>query len=405
MKKRLLSAFLAIVIALSCFGIAASAFNETLYAKDYLEYYVPTVENFYFESGRIDRSEFTYDSAGRLTKDLCRRDYPNGNAWTKIAYAFDPKGSVTEFVSYRNFGSGNYKTVYKYDSSYRLKKATDISLDNGEKSTCSYTYDSKGRLAKKVNKDAYSYSDTIRYSYNSDGLRVKAKETVISGSNESHKSTSYKYNSKGRVTEIRTFDDWLGNVEKYNYKYDSKGNTIKKTRRTSSGLDYAVVYEYDSAGRLVSEVRSEGDGSSEQTSYVYNSKGKLVKTIRETSTGNYSVTKNTFDSHDNAIKTVYSFGSGTIETAKTKYKKLSKPVCETKYAIRLSKYQYKYNGSARKPAVTVDNGNSFRGIDYKISYSNNVKPGNAKVKVRFINPDDPEMFGRTVTIVFKILPA
>ncbi|MCD7882662.1 MAG: leucine-rich repeat protein [Lachnospiraceae bacterium] len=53
------------------------------------------------------------------------------------------------------------------------------------------------------------------------------------------------------------------------------------------------------------------------------------------------------------------------------------------YVISLSASSYTYNGSARKPAVTVKNGSAVltKGTDYTVSYSNNTNAGTATVKV------------------------
>ncbi len=69
--------------------------------------------------------------------------------------------------------------------------------------------------------------------------------------------------------------------------------------------------------------------------------------------------------------------------------------------ISLSKTSYTYNGKARKPSVTVTDGDTVleKNVDYKISYSNNKKVGTATVKVTGMGD-----YTGTTKVTFKIVP-
>lgn len=70
--------------------------------------------------------------------------------------------------------------------------------------------------------------------------------------------------------------------------------------------------------------------------------------------------------------------------------------------VTLSKTSYIYSGKANKPAVTVKDsqGKVISSSDYTVSYSNNTKPGQAKVKVSFKGS-----YEGTISKTFVIKPA
>ena len=378
MKKRLLSAFLAIVIALSCFGIAASAFKGKYVAKDHLTKTVLAKKTIVDSRNHTKTVEkYSYNSKGCLTKSTKSRVTPKGDSETG-EYTYDSKGNIVKRFYYVNGKRSNTPGSY------------------------TYKYDSKGRLIKKTETyPIYGAHETTKYSYNSKGLVSEAKRTYYGDDGYTTVSSNkYKYNSKNRLIEDKLYGSENRTTK---YKYDSKGNLIHEDKGYEK-----TGFKYDSASRLIKKVTKSGDSVS-TTVYSYNSKGKLIKEVEKSSSGYSSKTVRKYNSKGYLAKEKETSSYGDNTTVTYSYKKVGKAICRTGDGVRLNKYQYKYNGKARKPLVFFDETASDetlrKGVDYKLLYSNNVKPGNAKVRVRFINPENPELFGKTFTIVFKILPA
>ena len=140
-----------------------------------------------------------------------------------------------------------------------------------------------------------------------------------------------------------------------------------------------TVYTYDSKGNLTKEAAegkyADGTKTKYSSEYQYDSNGNLIKEI-----------ENELSDYGTNLKTVTTYS----------YKKLSKKVFDVT-GIRLSGYQYKYDGKAKKPAVFFDD--YLKGVDYKVFYENNVKPGKAKAIITFIGDyEDKE----PITILFNI---
>lgn len=65
--------------------------------------------------------------------------------------------------------------------------------------------------------------------------------------------------------------------------------------------------------------------------------------------------------------------------------------------VKLDKTEYKYDGKAKTPKITIDG--LKEGVDYTYSYTNNVKAGKAKVCIK-----GKGLFTGTKNVTFKILP-
>ena len=99
--------------------------------------------------------------------------------------------------------------------------------------------------------------------------------------------------------------------------------------------------------------------------------------------------------------TVVIVGKGIYEDSIVRQYKIARKAVKSP-TVTLSKTKYVYTGSAFKPSVAVKNGNTKLTVnkDYKITYSNNIKPGKATVKVSFINN-----YSGSATKNFTITPA
>ncbi len=137
------------------------------------------------------------------------------------------------------------------------------------------------------------------------------------------------------------------------------------------------------------------------SSYTYNGSAKKPSVTVLDSQGNtisssyYSVTysNNTNAGTATATITFKGYYSGTITKEYT-----IKAISISNYTATLSTTSYTYNGSARKPSVTVKNGSTtISSSNYSVSYSNNTNAGTAKVTIT-----GKGNYTGTITKTFKI---
>ena len=96
-----------------------------------------------------------------------------------------------------------------------------------------------------------------------------------------------KYNDKGNVTEIASYDSDGSIKQKQTKKYNDKENVIEHVRYKSGGaLDCKETYRYNKKGILIEYVRYKSDGALDcKETYRYNKKGSLIEHVRYKSGG------------------------------------------------------------------------------------------------------------------------
>ena len=408
------------------------------------------------------KSSRAFDKKGNLTEKTDSTNYGllGGKEKYTISYSYAKNGFVTKEAGKSSVGKDNFSYKYDkkgnlvsvqgngysksntYDKNGRLIKSVEVFKMGKETSKCvtKHTYDSKGRLLKETRsesgKDGFNESNT--FSYDKKGNVTKLVYRYEDEDGVEKTIETYTYDSRGNITKYVSVDvDIDGEKSKSSatFAYDKKDRVIKASY-SADLIKMKMSIEYDKAGNVIRETVSIGDGNKRTTVNTYNKKDQLVKTVytvvsKETGIGlNYKeVTVYSYDSKGNLIKeaselkysdgtkTKYSFeykydSKGnlvkeienelseygiTLKTVTTySYKKLSKKVFDVT-GIRLSGYQYKYDGKAKKPAVFLDD--YRKGVDYKVSYENNVKPGKAKAIITFIGDYEGK---EPITILFNI---
>ena len=221
------------------------------FEEEAFEWCEPTVVTIKFDkSGRMIFRSEDYES-----------EYENDTEYT---YTYDKNGNMVEAIGY----------VY-YD-----EEKTDVESRNN-------TYDKKNRVKTSINRGRYS---ALVY------------------------STSYEYDSKGRVlrsvTECSTIDGDKGDGtydNKSEYTYD------KKNRVTKMVYEYTDSNSYDDNVKIVTI-----------TEYEYNDKGFLTteKSTDSSKPGQYSLNSYSYDKYGNNTKDVFRNYDGEISTNESSYNEL-----------------------------------------------------------------------------------
>lgn len=375
--KRVISVLLAILLIASCFVVIGFAEYKTSYdATKNMGKYVLAKEEWKNSDGSYGSHVFSYNSKGLLIKD----DYKALKSYTETkSYSYDSKGNIVK---------NTYKNSYGVtDSEY-------------------YYYNDNGYVSKLVKKSSEGVSQTTTYKYNSDNRLIK---TSIAYSGQSNKSTyTYSYNTSGTLkSRFCNNQNYYSSTDKYYY---NKYNVLVKIEHYIDGqLNSSSEYEYYSNSKLKTRTEYVNKKLVRTQTYSYDSNNNLIKVICKDSKGKTdSTTTYSYDKNNNLIKKIYK-DSNYSETHSYTYKKVSSSICRIGNRINVEFASTTYNGKSKKPNVTIDDsydGTLLKGVDYSISYSNNVKPGKAKIKIVFLNTmdNDNDLFQKPITITFDIIP-
>lgn len=186
----------------------------------------------------IDKTIYEYDN---INNKRYIYFYPENGSNDTIISILDENGVLLERkMNIPIIGKCTYKYIYN-DSERTYSKIHITSNDNGEDSTFlvetfffdsnwniyeSYKFNGENKLLEKMTYEFDNKGNIIKYeTYNEAQLLIKA--------------TKYNYNDRGDIIEDKFIiyqDDYEGiDSHTFKYKYDSKGNWIKKTRYNMDG--------------------------------------------------------------------------------------------------------------------------------------------------------------------------
>ena len=211
----------------------------------------------------------TLTSSGETTKTVYN------DAFYPVEYT-DESGTKTEYTYDNHYRvktekSGDETITYTYDS-----KGNVISyVTSNEKNNTYYTYNSAGKVIREQTGNDYTY-----YTYDAKGnnlvLATLKKDyqgeapALYDSSLTCFDTTTYTYDSKGRVAKEESSDG-----SSVSYEYDASGNVTKETNVTVENdktKTTVTTYTYDEMGNLLT-TQSEGDSAT----YVYDKAGRTLR--------------------------------------------------------------------------------------------------------------------------------
>jgi len=194
-------------------------------------------ENDDFTENNRDISYYKYNNRGNCIEQI-DSSYEDGRAYSMLwqnTYNYDINGKIIEEYSYLD-GMFAGKYLYKYDKngdyieiiSYKDEEDTIPTKEI-------FIRDNKGNIIESKKYSYFGDSRTI-YKYDDKGNLIKDEyffqEDTISTGN------LYKYNIENDIIEKIHFDNQTKTkyiALKFKYKYDSKGNWIKRTDYKEDG--------------------------------------------------------------------------------------------------------------------------------------------------------------------------
>ena len=188
---------------------------------------------------------------------------------------FDASGRLTHYAQIFQWDQERLiyanEYTYTYDGADRLRteryegtylRETE-SINFNVFRTTTYTYDSKGRLTSKrtVDDEDGTVHQVVAFAYDGAGrLRREAEDRYsesVGGLDKVH-VTVYDYNAGGQLSEA-TVDDWRSLPRIHIYEYGPSGNLTKDTKYAGSQKyadeipEQVTEFAYDAAANVVSE--------------------------------------------------------------------------------------------------------------------------------------------------------
>ncbi len=254
--------------------------------------------------------EYEYNTCGALSKMI----YPNGEI---VSYTYDANhnmlsaspSNIAYATTYEYNEQNQITKIYRpdgsvctnrYDTAGRLTNAIDIDANGDYLVVDAYTYDVLGRIVEEVNIDSYSW---YKMTYDSLGRLTKRVEKDVRYSNTIRDTQEFTYDAAGNI-----LTDCDGNTFKYKennviefangflYYTDNKGNT-------GGVIDNSFVSAgYDARNRITNV-------NSNEYMYSYDAENNRISMTTETTSTLY-----THDSSDGRNRLVWSKDEDNVVT-------------------------------------------------------------------------------------------
>jgi YD repeat-containing protein len=251
---------------------------------------------------------------------------------TTTTYAYDFAGNITQ-TSNDSAGVTTYNLIEQFDSKNRtilVKRFNHSRLESNQATA----YDAKGNYTITTNSyyNSYMYScnpnvNTTISKYDKDGNMLSSTSVVIANGVTTTTKSSSKYKfSKGKVISAVTTTEESGEfyssktIENMTYTYDEKGHLLKyETKGRSSST--TTTYKYNTKGRVTEEVVYGAciDKPSSMDTYSYYPNDTVLKEICYASFGYPYKTVTGYNERGEVIREFIRSYDNTIRLMEYKY--------------------------------------------------------------------------------------
>ena len=279
----------------------------------------------YVTSNEKNNTYYTYNSAGKVVREQTGNDY--------TYYTYDAKGNNLVLATLKKDYQGEAPALY--DSSLTCFDTT------------TYTYDSKGRVAKEENSDGSSVS----YEYDASGNVTKETNVTVENDKTKTTVTTYTYDDMGNLLTTQSEGDSA------TYVYDKAGRTL---RVTQNGETTRTLY--DNEGRVIQEIAPEDYDSSKDglpTSNTYADANAGHKYVYNQATGNLDSETNRLD-----VTTTYKYNDVGAKIQEKfdiyEFNYIPHGELESVKVSGKTKVSYSYNDENKLLSESYANGDSVR---------------------------------------------
>ena len=246
----------------------------------------PYTYTYHFDKRGNDIAFYTYDALGNLMDwEIKTFNKADSLTYRKISYVIDSICHSAERFNFYNDKNllierkdidryGSKVSLYFYNEEDNIIKEEDY-YKNKLFYTALYTYDAKGKLLEKKEKEKNpkKYSTTI-YEYDTLGNLIRITEKEKGEKPYILTNRIYKNN-----TLIKEYDDHSYLL--YTYK---EGKLIEtESYYTGIGIDYIIdrkiITKYNEKGKIIKKLEYQGNILEQETNYFYDENGKEIKGI------------------------------------------------------------------------------------------------------------------------------
>ncbi len=277
-----------------------------------------------------------FDESGKMIEEI-RHDTRYDRILESWKKTRGKNGTTVEYSSYYSDGRLSRKELTSFDTAGRvIKKLNDPAGENFQR--WEYSHDAAGNLVQgKYFETYYIPQDTWQSTYDERGNLIEVRHSNTQYRDNLHSTRSYFYDDGNRLTrQLVSRYTQNGELEyTFSYSYDARGNVIeevynhreesfstewsyaydqmnKRARETFTNSEgvaftgYLVSNEYDSEGRLVDTTRYDLSGTQQsRTSHTYNGHGHLTETATynpDNSLCNRTTYEYTYDERGNWVE-------------------------------------------------------------------------------------------------------
>ncbi|MCR5539965.1 MAG: MBG domain-containing protein [Ruminococcus sp.] len=358
----------------------------------------------------LGTTSYTYDGTAKqpaVTVKDGSKTLTKGTDYTVVYSANTNAGTASVTIK----GAGSYTGSVVKNFTINAKSVSGLTITLSQ---TSYTYDGTAKkptvTVKDGSKTLTSGTDyTVTYSNNTN---VGTATVTITGKGNYSGTKSATYTISSATKAISTCTVTLDTTS---YTYDGTAKqpavTVKDGSKTlTKGTDYTVVYSANTnAGTASVTIKGAGSYTGSvvknftinaksvsgltmtlsQTSYTYDGTAKkptvTVKDGSKTLTSGTDYTVAYSNNTNVGTATVTITGKGNYSGTKSANFNISSPAATpiSNCTVTLGTTSYTYDGTAKKPTVTVKNGSKTltSGTDYTVTYSNNTNVGTATVTI------------------------
>lgn len=256
-------------------------------------------------------TQYSYDGNGNITKIVTPKGF-------EITRKYDELDRILEEVQKDSYNDILRRYKYSYDKNNNIISIEDLSIKEITRKK-KYIYDKKDRLTHYIN----ATGNTTRLLCDKNDRIIKEiLPEQYNKEKDDGLGTTYKYNFKGQVTEIK---NPLGQVVN-KMEYDIKGNLLSKTDGENKKVEYkytllgkiqeiitpkskkenkpAQKYTYDGRGNITGVI----DGNGNETKYFLDKWGRIT----EIETAEGAIEKYSYDFAGNITSTTDGNGNTII---------------------------------------------------------------------------------------------
>lgn len=187
----------------------------------------------YIHIARSFREEiWDYDDNGHLIKVI----HDPGNSWEE--YLYDSTGRVSEICQYDNGSVGFRETFERNERGDKIK--TVSYMGDSITSQCTIEYDEHGNRIGDYHYsgDENQLLQTVNYSYDDNGNRVKSQSSYTSDNNVSEEV--YEYDGEGRLITAHSFSNGIEFL-RWEYVYEEPQHMTTYSGGNELGVESDII--------------------------------------------------------------------------------------------------------------------------------------------------------------------